>query len=124
MAVSAETRMTNAATLIRDPAFRDWVQVQMIFQARDVIANNSAAELNLAAERVWRLWLANLVISSPTVYLEEFVRMLATDNAISGAGDHVATDTDPTGVTAGSVVNKTGAIWSAFARARMPAATP
>lgn len=103
--------LPNAATLLHDPTFRDWILAASIYQARIVITEDPAT-----ADHATRLKLANDVIVNPQMTLDRFVNLVATDPDIAGAGNNVTAIGQP------AILSKVAQLWTPLAKLLYPGA--
>lgn len=101
--------LANAATLMRDETFRDWIMAAAVYQARQVIVEPDTTANHAIRER-----LAQDVIVSPAILVERLVNVIATDPDVAAKGNTV----DLIGQTI--ILQKVAAIWTHLARLAYP----
>ncbi len=103
--------IVNAVALARDPDFRDWVRAGVCFQARLMIAGSSEP----ASQR-----LAIDTVSNPTLHLDRWVNVLASDPALCSIGATVGTGSGKIGQDL--LLTQIGATWPTLAPVLYPEA--
>lgn len=101
--------LANAAKLLKDSDFRDWMTAAGAYQARQVILEDPAT-----ADHSIRLLLANDAIVTPEITTDRLVTIIGTDPTIAADGSTVAT------LNEGKVLTAVANSWTTIAKMMYP----
>lgn len=103
----ANEQIKNAVTLVNDQAFRDWIMVGMIFQAKAVVAEDPAT-----ANHTLRLQFAQDILVEPdnSNFIRRMQNIIAVDTDVN-----IFTGVDAGGITQPLILSKIAFYWNSIA---------
>jgi hypothetical protein len=102
-------QLANAAALMQDPEWREWLVASAAYQARVVVTEDPATP-----DHAVRYRLAQDAIVSPSMLADRLVSVVSTDPDIAALGG------TPALVGETLPIQKTAAVWTALAKLLYP----